>query len=273
MNADLEDPGYPDESAGKLQMIWGEGFLSPGGPAEVARILGKNSVAGLSILDVGSGAGGADVVLARDHAAGKVVGIDVAQGLVELAAARARKLHLDDCIEYQLVQPGALPFPDASFDAVFSKDAIIHVGDKEALYAEIFRVLRPGGRVLIGDWLKSDEASHESLIQEFVAASGHNFTMVTLSYMGKLVSSLGFSEVELDDRQAWYAEVANEELARLRGPLGIEMVERWGDEAAQSEIEFWEVLVKALDGGALRPSHIRAAKPGNLSGQARGSEA
>src|SRR5450432_1543114 len=273
MNAGLEDPGYPDESAGNLQMIWGEGFLSPGGPAEVARILGKHSVAGLSILDIGSGAGGADVVLVRDHAASKVVGIDVAQGLVDLAAARARKLHLDDCIEYLLVQPGALPFPDASFDAVFSKDAIIHVGDKAAIYAEIFRVLRPGGHILIGDWLGSDETSHESLIQEFIAASGHNFTMVSLGYMGQLVSSLGFSEVELDDRLALYSAIAHRELARLRGPLGIEIVERWGDEAAQSEIEFWEVLVKALDGGALRPSHIRAAKPGNLSGQARGSEA
>lgn len=260
MNADFDEPGYPDESAGKLQMIWGEGFLSPGGPAEIARVLGNNSVAGLSILDIGSGAGGAAVVLARDHAARKVVGVDVDQGLVDLALARARKLRLGDRVEYQLIRPGALPFPDASFDAVFSKDAIIHVEDKAALYAEILRVLRPGGRVLIGDWLKSDDASHESLIQEFVAASGHNFTMVSLSYVGKLVSGLGFSEIELEDRQAWYAAVATEELARLRGPLGIKMANRWGEEAAKSEIAFWEVLVKALIGGALRPSHIRAAK-------------
>lgn len=273
MNTNFEDPDYPVESVGKLQMIWGEGYLSPGGSAEVARILGKNSVAGLSVLDIGSGAGGADVVLARDHAARKVVGIDVAQDLVDIATARARKLHLDHCIEYQLVQPGALPFPDESFDAVFSKDAIIHVADKAALYAEIFRVLRPGGHLLIGDWLRGEEASHEPLVQEFVAASGHNFTMVSLSYMGELVSSLGFSDVEIDNRQAWYAAVAAEELVRLRGSLGIEMVERWGAEAAQSEIEFWEVLVKALDGGALSPGHIRAAKPGKLSDQARGHEA
>jgi hypothetical protein len=90
--------------------------------------------------------------------------------------------------------------------------------------------------------------------------------------MGKIVSSLGFSEIELEDRQAWYAAVAAEELARLRGPLGIEMAERWGTEAAQSEIEFWEVLVRALNQGALRPGHIRAARPGQLMNQARGSE-
>jgi phosphoethanolamine N-methyltransferase len=273
MDTNLEDPGYPDESAGKLQMIWGDGFLSPGGPAEIARILGKINVAGLGILDIGSGAGGADVVLVRDHAARSVVGIDVSQDLVELATERARKLRLDDRIEYRLVQPGALPFPDASFGAVFSKDAIIHVADKAALYADIFRVLRPGGHLLISDWLRGDGASLDALVQEFVTASGHNFTMVSLSDMGKLVSSLGFSEVELDDRQAWYAAVAAEELAQLRGPLGTEMVERWGNEATQSEIEFWEVLVKALEGGALRPGHIRAAKPGILSDQVKGSEA
>lgn len=261
MTSDVEDPGYPEESAGKLQLIWGDGFLSPGGPAEIARILGSRSVAGLSILDIGSGAGGADVVLIRDHAASRVIGIDVAPGLVELAAARARRLHLHDRIEYQLVQPGALPFPDASFDAVFSKDAIIHVDDKHALYAEMFRVLRPGGHLLVSDWLGSDDASLVPLTREFIEASGHNFAMVSLSYVGRLVSSLGFSEIELEDRQAWYAVVATEELARLRGQLGVKIAERWGHEAARSEIAFWEVLVKALDAGALRPGHVRAIKP------------
>jgi SAM-dependent methyltransferase len=261
MATGIEDPGYPEESAGKLQLIWGEGFLSPGGPAEVARILGNRSIVGLRILDIGSGAGGADVVLVRDHAASKVVGIDVAPGLVEAATARVRRLQLGDRIEYQLVQPGALPFPDASFDAVFSKDAIIHVNDKAALYSEVFRVLRPGGHLFVGDWLGSDDPSLAPLILEFVEASGHDFTMVSLDYVCGLVSSLGFSEVEHDDRRAWYAKVAAEELARLRGSMGVEIATRWGDESVQSEIAFWEVLVKALNAGALRPGHIRAIKP------------
>ena len=69
MTPDFEDPGYPEESAGKLQLIWGDGFLSPGGPAEISRLLGNRRVAGLGILGIGSGTGGADVVLVRDHAA------------------------------------------------------------------------------------------------------------------------------------------------------------------------------------------------------------
>lgn len=255
------DPGYPEESAGKLQLIWGDGFLSPGGPEEIARILGQHDVAGLSVLDIGSGAGGADVVLVRDHAARRVTGIDVAKELIALAAARARELGLEDRIEYRLVQPGNLPFPNDSFDAVFSKDAIIHVGDKAALYSEVFRVLRPGGNLFVGDWLKSDDDALQPLVDEFVAASGHDFTMVSLTFVANLVSRLGFESVDCDDRQAWYAAVAAMELARLRGPLGDEIVRRWGEESAQSEVAFWEVLVKALANGALRPAHVRACKP------------
>ena len=49
--------------------------------------------------------------------------------------------------------PGPLPFADASFDIVFSKDALLHVPDKDALFAEIFRVLKPGGVFAASDWM------------------------------------------------------------------------------------------------------------------------
>jgi hypothetical protein len=67
-DVDAVDPGYP--APGQLEMIWGEGFLSPGGPAEVARILAGKDVAGRDILDIGSGMGGADIALVRNHGAG-----------------------------------------------------------------------------------------------------------------------------------------------------------------------------------------------------------
>src|SRR5436190_16003506 len=117
-----EDPGYPDDATGRLELIWGEGFLSPGGPAEISRLLGGRDITGRDVLDIGSGIGGVDIVLVRDYGAGTVIGIDVEKRLVDLAADRSRKLHLDDRIKYQMVEPGPLPFKDNSFDVVFSKD-------------------------------------------------------------------------------------------------------------------------------------------------------
>jgi SAM-dependent methyltransferase len=256
-----DDPGYPDDATGRLELIWGEGFLSPGGPAEISRLLGGRDITGCDVLDVGSGIGGVDIVLVRDYRAGTVIGIDVEKRLVDLAADRAQKLHLDGRIKYQLVEPGPLPFKDNSFDIVFSKDAIIHVRKKEDVYSEALRVLRPGGQLLVSDWLRGEGDSIAPLVQEFIAASGHDFTLVSLRDIGEIVKKLGFVDIDLEDRHAWYLGEATAELQKLRGPLNHQFLERWGEKATQDEILFWEVLVAALKEGAMRPGHIRARKP------------
>jgi SAM-dependent methyltransferase len=256
----IEDPGYPGDTQEKLELVWGEGFLSPGGPAEVSRILGSKSISGCKILDLGSGTGGADISLVQDHGAGSVVGIEVQKDLVDLASSRARQLNLESQIGYQLVTPGLLPFADESFDVTFSKDAIIHVREKEALYAEIFRILRPGGRLLVSDWLRGDGDAMTPMVEEFITASGHDFTLVSLRELQGIVEEVGFVEIELEDRRDWYFKEATGELEKLRGPLNAQFLELWGDEATQDEITFWEVLVAALEKGAIRPGHIRAVK-------------
>jgi SAM-dependent methyltransferase len=260
----IQDPGYPEGAAGRLEMIWGEGFLSPGGVAEVSRILGGRDVEGCDVLDIGSGAGGADVVLVQEHGAGTVTGIDVESRLVDRATERAKRLGLGDRISYQLVEPGPLPLPDASFDVVFSKDSIIHIRDKEQLFSEALRMLRPGGLLLVSDWLRGDGAALAHQVQTFIVAAGHDFAMVSLRDTREIVERLGFTGVETEDRHAWYLEEATAELERLRGPLGVELVRTWGEEAAVDEIGFWEVLVETLRAGALRPGHVRATKPGGL---------
>ena len=256
-----DDPGYPEDSAGRLELIWGDGFLSPGGPAEVSRILAGKDITGCDVLDIGSGTGGVDIALVRDHGAGTVIGIDVEKRLVDLATDRSRKLHLDGRIKYQVVDPGPLPFKGESFDIVFSKDAIIHVREKEDIYSEALRVLRPGGRLLVSDWLRGEGDSVTPLVQDFIAASGHDFTLVSLQDIGKIVEKLGFVEIDLEDRQAWYLREATAELEKLRGPLKRQFLERWGEKSTEDEIAFWEVLVAALRQGAVRPGHIRATKP------------
>jgi phosphoethanolamine N-methyltransferase len=255
-----KDPGYPEDARGKLELVWGEGFLSPGGPTEVSRILGSKSISGCRVLDIGSGTGGVDVSLVRDHGAGSVVGIDVHKDLIDLASSRARKLNLENQIKYQLVTPGLLPFADESFDVAFSKDAIVHVRDKEALYTEILRILCPGGRLLVSDWLRGDGDALTPMVEEFITASGHDFTLVSLRELGRILEKVGFADIELEDRRDWYLKEATGELEKLRGPLNAQFLELWGEEATQDEITFWEVLVAALEQGAIRPGHTRAVK-------------
>ena len=175
----------------------------------VRRILGGHSLQGCWVLDIGSGVGGIDLLLVREHKAASVFGIDVEPSLVAIANARAKEAGLLGTLTYQLVDPGPLPVPDASYDAVFSKDAILHVVDKEALLSEINRVLRPGGRLLVSDWLRGEGDDLDQQVQEFVMAAEHDFRMCSLQEMGQLAQDTrGLTDVELQDRRDWYLEEA-----------------------------------------------------------------
>jgi phosphoethanolamine N-methyltransferase len=136
---------YTDDFVAVVEAMWGEGFLSPGGAEEVARIVEGVDLSGARVLDVGCGTGGCDLELIRRHGAAEVVGIDVEPQLVARCHDLAGAKGLADRLTFRLVEPGALPYPDGSFDVVFSKDSMIHIPDKAALYRDVLRVLAPGG--------------------------------------------------------------------------------------------------------------------------------
>jgi phosphoethanolamine N-methyltransferase len=109
---------YDDTLIAMLELIWGEGFLSPGGPEAVREIVKGLDLAGKSVLDIGCGLGGVDMILAREYGA-KVIGLDVEQALIDRARDRVARAGLSDQVEARLCQPGPLPFESASIDVVF----------------------------------------------------------------------------------------------------------------------------------------------------------
>jgi phosphoethanolamine N-methyltransferase len=253
---------YDAISVGQLETIWGEGFLSPGGPAEVARIVAGVTVGGADVLDIGSGTGGAALTLAIEHGARSVTGVDVGAHVVDVANGRATARGKADAVRFVTVEPGPLPLPDGSFDVVFSKDAIIHVEDKASLYGEAHRVLRPGGRLCMSDWLRGEGAALDAGVASFIESSGEAFFMRTLTETAALVAAAGFVDVDVEDRAAWYHDEAVRELAALQGSLEEGFVADLGPEVYEGTVTFWKVLVEATGGGVLRPAHVRATKPG-----------
>lgn len=112
---------------------------------------------GETVLDLGSGAGN-DVFIARHEVGpeGRVIGVDMTPDMVARARSNARKLGLAN-VEFRLGEIEHLPVEAGSVDVVISNCVLNLVPDKAAAFAEMFRVLRPGGRFCVSDIVATGE--------------------------------------------------------------------------------------------------------------------
>ena len=117
--------------------------------------------AGETVLDLGSGAG-FDAFLAAQQVreSGKVIGVDMTHEMIEKARVNAEKLNMSN-VEFRKGEIENLPVPDNSVDVVISNCVINLSPNKSAVFGEIYRSLKPGGRIVISDILRSGEMPEE----------------------------------------------------------------------------------------------------------------
>jgi ubiquinone/menaquinone biosynthesis C-methylase UbiE len=111
--------------------------------AQLAQINGSERV-----LDVGCGIGGPSRYLASRFGC-VVTGLDLTADFVALAGMLAQRTRLSDKVTYRQGDALDMPFADASFDLVWSQNAAMNIADRDRLYAEMHRVLRPAGRLAL----------------------------------------------------------------------------------------------------------------------------
>ena len=146
--------GYDLAELAKLPEDTTKSFAGVGNPLSVGPI-----EAGCTVLDVGCGAG-TDLLLAagRVGKTGKAIGIDMTAEMLERSRASARAMGFDH-VELRQSDAESLPVDDASVDVVISNGVINLTTDKSIAFAEIKRVLKPGGRLLLADIVVKQELS------------------------------------------------------------------------------------------------------------------
>jgi SAM-dependent methyltransferase len=150
-----EDLGYPDELANVPESAV-ESFAGVANPWTMGRLR-----PGERVLDLGSGAGTDSLIAAQMVGEeGSVTGIDMTPQMLAKARAAAATMGATN-VEFVEAEAESLPFPDASFDVVISNGVIDLIPDKDAVFAELHRVLRPGGRIQIADVTIQNPVSEE----------------------------------------------------------------------------------------------------------------
>ena len=240
-----------------LELIWGEGYMAPGGAGNVARTLEGTNPRGKRILDIGCGIGGPAREMATTHGA-KVVGIDLEAPLI--ARAQADAAYLGDRCVFHLVDPGPLPFDDASFDIVVSAGAVTQTGDKTSMFAEAFRVLRPSGDFRCYEWTDSGQ-EYSGDMRYWFELEGLTYALVTQEHLAELLRIAGFESVETIDASNWYRAEARREYELIRGDLYETLVENLGENDARHFVEDWRMLAAVCESGELLTGYCRARRP------------
>lgn len=150
-----EDLGYPPELANVPEAAV-ESFAGVANPWTMGRLS-----PGERVLDLGSGAGTDSLVAAQMvGATGSVTGIDMTPEMLAKARNAATAMAAAN-VEFVEGEAERLPFADASFDVVVSNGVIDLIPDKDAVFAELHRVLAPGGRMQIADVTIQNPVSEE----------------------------------------------------------------------------------------------------------------
>jgi len=249
---------YTAEMREVLQLLWGDGLLSPGGEPHLDAIVAGLDLDGKLVLDIGCALGGFDMMLVQKYGA-RVIGVDVEAALIANGQARISAAGLHNQIELQLITPGPLPFPEAHFDVVFGKDSWIHIEDKRAFFADVYRVLKPGGILAAGDWMRSPRPYNQDMLY-FFQMEGLTYHMDTLENYGRILADTGFMDIQLSDIHDEYRQMAHTEYRRLQQSASV-LVPRIGQAWFDHYLEDWRALTVVMDNGDLRPGRLRAIKP------------
>jgi SAM-dependent methyltransferase len=193
--------------------------LGCGAPLQFARL-----APGETVLDLGSGAGFDAFLAAREvGAAGRVIGVDMTPEMLERARRNAEAVGAANT-EFRAGRIEALPVEDASVDVVISNCVINLVPDKAAVYREIARVLKPGGRLVVSDIVL--DAPLPPLVADDVAALTGCVAGAALreDYLG-MISAAGLVDVEVLKDGGFGAMVEDLVPAELRARADAEGVD------------------------------------------------
>jgi len=252
----LDAKQYSRNGILRYEKIFGRHFVSTGG-LETTELFVKmlDLKPGMLVLDMGSGIGGSAFYMADKHDV-NVLGIDLSSNMVNIGLERANDLQ-EKRVQFEITDATKRNFPEASFDVIYSRDAIMHIDDKRSLYSSFLKWLKPGGKLLVSDYCCGEGELSEDYL-EYRKQRGY-FTMPVKDY-GKILEDVGFCNVKAEDKKELFIEVLNRELEKAEH-MKEEYVKEFSMKDYSDIVDGWKIkLVRVAEGHKVW-GLFRAQKP------------
>lgn len=241
-NIDLYNASYANYEADVYRQVrvetYGEdlgqtSWVTPDESREIPKLLGLTS--GAFVLEIGCGSGRYALQVAESFNC-RVLGVDINAAGIDTANQLAKTRELTSQVRFELCDVSkSLPFIDRTFDAMFSNDVLCHVPGRPAVMEEIFRVLKPGARILFSDALVIGGIISHREIATRSSIGYYNFSPPGENE--RLIEQAGFQLLKVSDTTRNAAEIAKRwhdardkrktELVASEGPSNFEGVQQF----------------------------------------------
>jgi arsenite methyltransferase len=177
---------------------------------------------GDTVLDLGSG-GGIDVFLAAKRVGhtGKVIGVDMTDEMINRAKSTAKKYGYTN-VEFRLGEIENLPVEDNSVDVIISNCVITLSTDKEKVFSDAYRVLKPGGKIMISD-LVTEEEIPDKIKKSFEAWAGCIGGALEKNEYLDTIRKAGFEKVTIVSESSYDIDVSE----KLKGKITSAQIEAY----------------------------------------------
>ncbi|KAL6281689.1 hypothetical protein ACE6H2_018570 [Prunus campanulata] len=239
----LDNVQYKSNGILRYERVFGQGFVSTGGIETTKEFVAKLDLKpGQKVLDVGCGIGGGDFYMASNYDV-EVVGIDLSVNMISFALEHS--IGLKCAVEFEVADCTKKTYPDDTFDVIYSRDTILHIQDKPALFRSFYKWLKPGGKVLISDYCRS-AGTPSAEFAEYIKQRGYDLHDVQA--YGQMLKDAGFDEVIAEDRTDQFKEVLQRELDAVEKDKDA-FIQDFSEEDYDDIVGGWKAKLIRADSG------------------------
>lgn len=260
ISANNLDSEYSKEFTDLVELVYGSDYLSQGAEHSVDLMFEGESLDNKMLFDIGSGLGGVDFYLAQKYKV-DITCIDRVSRLIDDANNRKSNYNLKGEVNFyhQETDTDLSKYDSSNFDIVFAKESILHVEDKLSLLKEVYRILKPGGKLVILDWcLEKKELG--PTIKHMMEIDGLDLKMATVSEYQAHLSALGFQNVSTENMNKHSIDYTLDNIKQIQAKQA-DIIKAFGKNTYSYSLKTWNMQKQIFENNEVVVTLIKATKP------------